>query len=232
MMRHILFQSTFQLTLLLILLFAGPAFLNIRSGVYCSKFSIKSKTTKWDAYSLKKSPTGQVGCDDFKSTCPDLDIDCFERSRLVFPDFGSTDNGDKFSFSELNGFGGACTTCQTEDFTHNTIMFNTFVFCQIFNEYNAKSLDDHWDVYSDLLSNHVFLVVSALTVGLQFFLIFLAGEFLKIIPSYPEHLGIKIGLAALTLPLGVVMRWIPMKEDPNSFFDNARSLGSIKTVEK
>ena len=162
-------------------------------------------------------------CSDFETACPDLDIDCFEKSRLIYPDYGSIDNGDKFAFSELDGFESTCTTCKTEDFTHNTIMFNTFVFCQIFNEYNAKSLDDHWDVYSDLLSNHVFLFVSALTIGLQFFLIFMAGEFLKITALSPELLGITIGLAALTLPLGVVMRWIPVKEDPNSCFDNTAS---------
>jgi hypothetical protein len=68
----------------------------------------------------------------------------------------------------------------------------------------------------------VFLAVSAFTFGAQIFLIELGGEFVKTSPLTIYQWLITIALGAIGLPVGVLMRYIPVKEDPNSFFDNSR----------
>jgi magnesium-transporting ATPase (P-type) len=47
---------------------------------------------------------------------------------------------------------------------HFTLIFNFFVFCQVFNELNARSIGDSADIFTGLGSNLMFLAVLAFTV--------------------------------------------------------------------
>merc|ERR1711871_433406 len=49
----------------------------------------------------------------------------------------------------------------------NTFIFNAFVFCQVFNEFNVRSIGDEWNVFSGLLTNQIFMGVIVATVALQ-----------------------------------------------------------------
>lgn len=201
MMRHIGFQSVFQLTTMLVLLFAGDKLFGIRSGQWCANYSIENSQRKWDSSTGKKDPNGDITCNDFKK-CDKRDEVCFEKD-----------------FSDYDGFKDECLLCNKYDHTHGTIMFNTFVWCQIFNEYNSKSLTDEWDVYSDLPTNYMFISVSLLTIFLQFLLVQFGGEFLGVTPLTFEQWWVTILVGAIALPVGILMRFFPMKEDPNSFFN-------------
>ena len=99
-------------------------------------------------------------------------------------------------------------------------MFNTFVFAQVFNEYNSKSIHSDVDVFSSILENKIFLFVTCVTVALQVMLIEVGGAFLKTSPLSMQQWLITIGLGALAVPVGILMRFIPVEEDPESFFDN------------
>lgn len=234
MVRHIIAQSTFQLILLLTLLWSGPKMFGIPSGEWCAKYDVDSSDgTIWNAYTGEKDPLGGVTCSSFSQACDTEDYICYsEEEFLIYPLYGDNSNpGQKFIFEDLNDFEDTCLTCKLIDHTHGTILFNTFVFCQIFNEYNSKSLTDKWDVYSDILVNHMFLLVSAITIALQLFLIYLGGEFLRVTPLTGNQWLVTLGLAALTFPIGIIMRFIPVSEDPSSFFDNSKDGPIIKSVD-
>merc|ERR1712196_400882 len=96
-------------------------------------------------------------------------------------------------------------------------MFNAFIFCQFFNEYNARSIGDEAEVWSGALSNPIFLAVSFVTLALQVMLVEVGGEWLQTSPLTVDQWFITIGLGAITIPLGVLMRYIPVEEDPESF---------------
>ena len=101
-----------------------------------------------------------------------------------------------------------------------SILFNTFVFCQVFNEYTSKSLGDNWDVFSTIPNNPIFIAVSVVTVALQIMLIEVGGEFMQTSPLTASQWLITIGLGFISIPVGILMRFIPVDEDPDSFFDN------------
>jgi magnesium-transporting ATPase (P-type) len=222
MIRHITFQSVYQLTVLLVLLFAGPDLFNIPKGEWCSKYKVSSDdTVKWDPTTKEKSSSGSITCSSFSLSCSgSLDEVCYKDDHI-------SSTNVTFSYSDLDGFESECLTCNTIDHTHGTLMFNAFVFCQFFNEYNAKSLTDNWDVFSDIFVNHVFIAVSVVTLGFQILLIELSGEFLKVTPLSLNNWLITVGLGAGSLIIGIIMRWIPVVEDPASFFDNSKLKANV-----
>merc|ERR1712000_570842 len=220
MMRNILVQSAFQLILLLILLFSGAGLFNIPRGESCARFDTRSTTvTRWNYDSNDKvdAGTGEISCQTFSQICSDKDEQCFKENH-------NTDDG-KVNFSDLDGFRSDCIReCQEFDWTHGSIMFNTFVFCQIFNEYTSKEIHSDWDVFSSIGGNYIFIFVTFLTVGLQIMLIEVGGEFIKTSPLTLNQWLITIALASISVPVGVLMRFIPVEEDPETFFDNSDSI--------
>uniref|UniRef100_A0A804M077 Cation-transporting P-type ATPase C-terminal domain-containing protein n=1 Tax=Zea mays TaxID=4577 RepID=A0A804M077_MAIZE len=53
------------------------------------------------------------------------------------------------------------------DKVKNTFIFNTFVFCQVFNEFNSCKPDE-LNVFKGISENHLFIGIIAITVVLQF----------------------------------------------------------------
>ena len=62
------------------------------------------------------------------------------------------------------------------------------------------------------------LLVSFVTAAMQICLIEVGGEFVKTSPLTWEQWLITVALGAIGLPVGVLMRFIPVEEDPESFF--------------
>ena len=155
----------------------------------------------------------------YKEYCPSKGIDCIDDVRNMVDN-----DGDPYTaaLTDFHDWEDKCLECNLNGYVHGSIIFNTFIFCQFFNEYTARNIFDEWNCFRDIHTNTVFLMVSLVTLGCQIFLIEVGGEFLKTSPLNLEQWLITIALGAIGLPLGVVMRWIPVKEDPNSFFDNTR----------
>jgi Ca2+-transporting ATPase len=218
MMRNILVQSAFQLTLLFVLLFTGADLFDVHyNGTGCAKYIVRGSSTLWDASTLaKNSAGGTISCASFKS-CSLLDSDCLEATRSTMMDGVSY----SYSFSQLDGFKSECLECEIADYVHGTIIFNAFIFCQIFNEYNARFIFDEMNMFAGLSGNYMFLFVSTVSVGLQILIVEIGGIWIKTSPLTLNQWLITIALGAITLPLGVLMRLIPVKEDPNSYFDNS-----------
>lgn len=83
-----------------------------------------------------------------------------------------------------------------------TFIFNAFVFCQLFNEVNARSIGDTVDVFSSIITNWMFVGVWFIEVGLQVFIIEVGGDFTKTTGLTAEHWGWSILLGLISFPLG------------------------------
>jgi len=101
-----------------------------------------------------------------------------------------------------------------------TIIFNTFVFMQCFNEINARKLkNEERNVFEGFFSNGLFIFVEVLTIVVQIIFVEIGGQALRLSPlTAPQHIVcIVIGAGSL-----IIGYWI--KGWPDSWFANIHFL--------
>ncbi|XP_050240739.1 putative calcium-transporting ATPase 13, plasma membrane-type [Quercus robur] len=96
---------------------------------------------------------------------------------------------------------------------NDTLIFNTFVLCQVFNEFNARKLEKK-NVFKGIHRNKLFLGIIAITIILQVVMV----EFLKKFAG-TERLnwgqwGECIGFGIVSWPIGWIVKWIPVPKRP------------------
>merc|ERR1711871_1066075 len=129
------------------------------------------------------------------------------------PQLLGTNNGDQCVFVKEGA-----TVCTQADYTHYTVIFNAFVFCQIFNEFNARSIGDNWKAsFSGLLTNPMFLLIIFISIVVQIIFVQFFGNYTKTAGLSLTHWGISVAIGAGSIPLGVLMRFIPIREDEKTF---------------
>ncbi|KAJ8611480.1 hypothetical protein CTAYLR_005148 [Chrysophaeum taylorii] len=93
---------------------------------------------------------------------------------------------------------------------HFTIVFNTFVLMQLFNEFNSRKLQtvprlrsslDEWIVFSGINKNPLFIAVVGSTFVLQYVLVQYTGLFFKVRPLEPHQWGLCILFGLGSLPV-------------------------------
>jgi len=107
--------------------------------------------------------------------------------------------------------------CEDGSTHHFTIIFNAFVFCQVFNEFNAREIGDLFAPMRYLSRSPMFLMVIAFTTIAQWLIVEYGGDFTQTTPLTWEEWKITVGLGAISLPMGFIMRIIPVAEDPATF---------------
>ncbi|KAK0640952.1 hypothetical protein B0T16DRAFT_393315 [Cercophora newfieldiana] len=100
------------------------------------------------------------------------------------------------------------------DVTHaeiQTLVFNTFVWMQIFNQWNNRRLDNHFNIFEGLTKNWFFIGISALMCGGQVMIVMVGGKAFSIAPTgqTPAMWAYAIVLGALSIPVGMIIRLIP-----------------------
>ncbi|CAK4641525.1 unnamed protein product [Aphanomyces euteiches] len=100
---------------------------------------------------------------------------------------------------------------------HFTIVFNTFVFLQLFNELNARKIHDEMNIFQGLWGNHMFLGISIFQVGAQAIICQLGGRAFGCKMLTTAQFFICVGLGALSLPMGFVLRSITSASLPGVF---------------
>eukprot|EP00607_Mallomonas_marina_P009535 CAMPEP_0182418478 /NCGR_PEP_ID=MMETSP1167-20130531/2892_1 /TAXON_ID=2988 /ORGANISM="Mallomonas Sp, Strain CCMP3275" /LENGTH=1094 /DNA_ID=CAMNT_0024592699 /DNA_START=178 /DNA_END=3462 /DNA_ORIENTATION=+ len=224
MWRHIFCQAAWQIGLIFWMLY-NPEFFNARHHGACAIYNVKAASSiSWSAYSevAYNNTRGPINCGTIRKICPDNNIHCYEgrHSAQQYGLMGSKTTDTYFRFENLKGFADSCLECKFLDHTHGTVIFNAFIFCQLFNEINSRSIFNDWNVWKGFFSNPMFVSILAVSTGLQIMLVTVGGEFVKTTPISLRNWGLTVGLASITLVVGFFMRFIPLKEDPNSFFHN------------
>ncbi|RAL08533.1 putative calcium transporting ATPase (Pmc1) [Aspergillus homomorphus CBS 101889] len=91
----------------------------------------------------------------------------------------------------------------------DTIIFNTFVWMQIFNEFNCRRLDNKFNIFQGIWKNVWFLVINVLMVGGQILIIFVGGAAFGVTRLSGTQWAICIGCAAFCIPWAAVLKFIP-----------------------
>jgi P-type Ca2+ transporter type 2C len=107
--------------------------------------------------------------------------------------------------------------CEDGSSHHFTIIFNAFVFCQVFNEFNAREIGDVFDPFNKLGKSPMFLLVIGFTCLAQWLIVEFGGDFTQTTPLTFSEWRSTMGYGAMSIPMGFIMRMIPVSEDPASF---------------
>ena len=107
--------------------------------------------------------------------------------------------------------------CEDGSSHHFTIIFNAFVFCQVFNEFNAREIGDVFDPFYNLGKSPMFLLVIGFTCLAQWLIVEFGGDFTQTTALTFSEWRSTVGYGAMSIPMGFIMRLIPVSEDPASF---------------
>ncbi|KAH7572514.1 hypothetical protein JRO89_XS04G0268000 [Xanthoceras sorbifolium] len=97
----------------------------------------------------------------------------------------------------------------------NTLIFNSFVICQIFNEFNARKPDEK-NIFKGITKNRLFMGIVALTVVLQILIIEFLGKFASTVRLNWKHWIISVVIGFVSWPLAFLGKFIPVPAFPLS----------------
>jgi hypothetical protein len=109
-----------------------------------------------------------------------------------------------------------------------TVVFNTFVWMQIFNQYkyvrlplvinntlltsdSNRRLDNKFNIFEGISRNRLFIAISLVMIGCQVMIILVGGKAFSITRLDGAQWGYSVILGALSIPIGAVIRLIPDK---------------------
>jgi len=96
---------------------------------------------------------------------------------------------------------------------HYTLIFNSFVWCQIFNEFNARKVNGEKNVFEKFWTNYIFMFVIFITILFQTLIVEFGGvAFHTHGLNYYQWLAC-IGIGAVELIIGLILSFIPVPKD-------------------
>ena len=111
------------------------------------------------------------------------------------------------------------------------MFFNTFVFLQVFNEFNARKLKNEFNVFSGICNNWMFFFIEILTIAVQVILVQFGGYAIKVVPLNWWQYLVSLGIGAFGRVVGALIKLLPgklfrinMKEEPMTLDELNRSL--------
>ncbi|KNA25604.1 hypothetical protein SOVF_005140 isoform B [Spinacia oleracea] len=94
-----------------------------------------------------------------------------------------------------------------------TMIFNTFVLCQIFNEFNARR-PDQLNIFDGIIKNYFFIGIIALTLILQFMIVEFLGKLVKTVKLTPQLWLVCIVIGFISWPLAALGKLGPVPKTP------------------
>ncbi|KAJ5450061.1 Calcium-transporting ATPase 2 [Penicillium daleae] len=91
-----------------------------------------------------------------------------------------------------------------------TVVFNTFVFMQIFNQYNSRRIDNKLNILEGIWRNKWFIGIQLIIIGGQVLIIFVGGAAFSVKRlDQGSQWAVSLVLGALSVPIAVIIRLIP-----------------------
>ncbi|KAF8628028.1 hypothetical protein AX15_004145 [Amanita polypyramis BW_CC] len=90
-----------------------------------------------------------------------------------------------------------------------TLVFNAFVFSQIFNSINCRRLDRKLNILEGVLKNYYFITITLIEIGVQILIVFVGGAAFQVTKIPGREWGISIALGFGSLPVGILARLLP-----------------------
>jgi P-type Ca2+ transporter type 2C len=109
-----------------------------------------------------------------------------------------------------------------------TLVFNTFVWMQIFNAINNRRLDNKLNIFEGITRNWFFITILLIMIGGQTVIVFVGGAAFHVVPISGVEWGYSVALGALSLPVGILVRLLP-DQWPRTIVAKARPPCELKS---
>lgn len=97
----------------------------------------------------------------------------------------------------------------------NTFVFNTFVFCQVFNEVNSREMEKI-NVFGGIFSSWIFSAVVGATVAFQVIIVELLGTFASTVHLSGRLWLTSVLIGSVSLLIGAILKCIPVDSSDGS----------------
>ena len=93
-----------------------------------------------------------------------------------------------------------------------TVVFQTFVFMQLFNQINARKLGEReFNVFKDFFNNWMFIGIVVFTFAIQMVIVEFGGRYMRAYPLSMKDNGICAAIASITIFWGLILKCIPAR---------------------
>ncbi|KAG0623275.1 hypothetical protein M758_3G161600 [Ceratodon purpureus] len=107
-----------------------------------------------------------------------------------------------------------------------TIIFNAFVFCQVFNEINARR-PTTLNIFQGIHKNYLFISIIVIEVILQFIIVQFLNRFAQTVKLEAKWWGLCIAIGFISWPVAAIFKFVPV---PKKQFQTSRKLKKTRTV--
>ena len=222
MWRNVFGHAIYQVIVLMIVIFVAPGWVCNDYWTKCLAYSAPGECTSynpfyanslyqtaesvawWQELDLARDQYDQglldiMICQNYQATIINDDWADFSLSSCVADP--TIVNNDDYYFSPADQLVGS----RTEKLLHYTLVFQAFVFMQLFNQINARKLEqDENNVFKGILDNYLFVCVMIFTFVMQMVLVEFGGRAVKTFP-----LSIAQNLFCIALGFGELL-WHPV----------------------
>ncbi|CAI8584746.1 unnamed protein product [Vicia faba] len=94
----------------------------------------------------------------------------------------------------------------------NTLIFNSFVLCQVFNEINSREIEKI-NIFRGMFDSWIFLSVILATAVFQVIIVEFLGTFASTVPLTWQFWLLSVLFGVLSMPLAVILKCIPVERN-------------------
>ena len=98
----------------------------------------------------------------------------------------------------------------------NALVFNAFIWCQLFNEINARRVDDELNVFENLTKSRIFMYVLVISAALQVTFMQVLFKPFHVLPLSQGEWIFSISVGAGTLLLSYVTKVLTARPCPDA----------------
>lgn len=219
MWRNVFGHAIYQIFALIFIIFAGPGWLCADYWTKCYKYDDTGKCIEWNPFFT----------DSVYQTSENLEW--WSRKALTKDDFNKEALNQMIclNFQEKNPT-ELCTDevladpanmylpsdfkewDETQKLLHYTLVFQVFVFLQLFNQINARKLEaDEFNVFDGMFKNCLFVGVVIVTFTTQMVMVEIGGMAIKTHALSTELNLICILIGSFELIWGVIIKLMPLR---------------------
>ncbi|KAL8838046.1 MAG: hypothetical protein Q9170_002282 [Blastenia crenularia] len=90
-----------------------------------------------------------------------------------------------------------------------TLVFNTFVWMQIFNQYNNRRLDNKLNIFEGVQRNYFFIGIQFIIVAGQIMIVFVGGKAFSTVRLTGSQWAYCLILGLISIPVAMLLRLVP-----------------------